>query len=568
VQGAKAAAVVFATGCLVAFFVTAHRLRVPFALGWTALLLACSADFLFRLGFTRPGTVAVAVALLGTLAVFRGRPLLAFLLAALYANAHVSFHLLPCLALLHDLHRERGPDGRRSFRVFLATAGGAVLGLLVSPYVPNNLRLLWVQNVRVLGFAWRPTDDLGLGGELLSATAADLLRHDAGALLALAASAYLLARWRRASAEALTLLVVASGFLALTLLSQRMIEFLAPFSVLLAAVVVRDRLRAGPLVHLRPALLAAAAGTALLFAWNARAAWRAMAAEDVADYARVSAWMRTHVPAGETLFHTSWSDFPQLFFHNPQLRYLVGLDPTFFYATDPARWRLWDGLYRGEVDDAYGAVRRTFRARWVFVSADDPGLRRAADRDPRFLERYRDATAAVYELADSPAFVTRWRAHGPYPDPARRLYDLPLGGEPGAPAPPGAGRDLVASDGFVDLRRGLPVPPGEPDVCAVAMGSVQWDSTEEATLSIATDDEVKVYLDGAPVLARSSYREPPPGTPGGPPIPLADLAAYRPPSLSQEVRLRPGPGTHAIVVKTCRVGADFGYFLHLAPAGS
>jgi len=54
--------------------------------------------------------------------------------------------------------------------------------------------------------------------------------------------------------------------------------------------------------------------------------------------------MGANIPAGETIFHLDWDDFPQLFFFNPQFHYLLGLDPTFMYLTSPTRWRLWSDV--------------------------------------------------------------------------------------------------------------------------------------------------------------------------------------------------------------------------------
>lgn len=581
--GAKVAAVVFATATLGIFHAVARRLRVPWPLAWALVLLASSTELLYRLGFTRPGVPAIAFLLAGTLAVFLGRAGWACAVAAVFVNAHVSFPLLPGVALLHDLHRDRDDSGRRSFRVFGWTVAGTVGGALLSPYVPNNLYMFWVQDVRALQFAWDSGVQLWQGWELLPGPSDELLKHNPGALAALGLGGYLLSRSKRVSPEAMTLLVMAGGFLALTLMSRRFIELFAPFAVLLLAVAVRDardvrsEATGAPRVPAR-GRAALAVGVCVVVAAlgvvSFTEARRWIARENVPDLGRASAWMKANIPEGETIFHTGWDDFAQLFFYNPKFRYLVGLDPTLMYATDPSRWRLWDDIYRGRADDPYTAIRSTFGCRWILARSKDPGLHRAARIDPRFVARYGDGTAWVFELVDGQTFASDWLLHGRYPDPARRLSDIRLPAEPAAPGiveahipeaegPAARGLEVEGIPGFVDLERLLGVSPRERDVCGVAESWLTADRAGDASVAVTTDDEFRVYLNGEKVLGASPFREPPPGSPGGPPFSLSDLPdTPRLPFKAAETtaRVKVRKGDNHLVVKACRVGDEFGFF--------
>jgi hypothetical protein len=528
VIGAKAAAVVFATGTIATFHHVLRVLRAPGAAWFTLALMAFSPMLLARLAFPRGFVLAIALSLAGTAAIFCRRERLAAGLAAAYAWTHISYHLLPCIALVYDLLRPR-EDGRRSFRMTAWTVSGMTAGVVVNPYFPNNLRLWWVQNVDVLWTGWEVREDLRLGQELLPPAPGALLATNAGIFVCFAGALGLLARRKRLSPEGATVLLVASGFLALTLRSTVFLEFAFPFAILFAAIVWRD---AG--VRL-PRVAAAALGVAAL----ALAAKTTATMVDMAPRTRLpdlwgaAAYVRDHVPDGETVFHADWDEFPQLYFVVPGKLYLVGLDPTFMLVTDAARWRLYHDVAYGLVADAYAPIRRGFRSRYLFATADDLDLLRVARRDPRFLERYRDHAATVFELADDDRPPLAWDIR----------------------------HARVATDGFVDLAAALGLPDDGGDRCAVATAEIGGPG--QRTLGIASDDEIRVELGGIEIYARSPRRSPRAGVPGGPPLAFEDLDRTLPDTAEREVEVTLAPGPNRIVVEDCRLGEDFGFFLRL-----
>lgn len=577
VIGAKVAAVVFATGTLATFHEVARRLRVPWATAFALALMAFSPMLLARLAFPRSFVLAVILALAGTAAIFRGRYRAAAAFAAIYPWAHISYHLLPCIALLHDLHRPR-EGGRRSFRVTAWTLGGMASGIVLNPFFPNNIRLWWVQNIHVLGGAWGGRAELRLGQELLPPMEGTLLTLNVGIFVTILAALWLLARGTRASPEAATLLLVTSGFLALSFRSVLFLEFAFPFGMLFAGVVARDRLetpqQGAPSAWLRRTVATAIVASSLALGARTAGTMRELApSKRLPDFSGASAYLRGHVPAGETLFHLDWDEFPQLFFDNPQLRFLVGLDPTFMFATDPARWGLYDDIANGMVTDAYAPIRRDFHCRWVFATEDDEEFLRVARRDPRFLERYRDLAASVFELVDDGDAIARWHVTGYWPDPARRLFDAPLppNGGGGASPPRGAAADgveVATGGGFLDLARAVALPEIAADACAVAESEIDAGAGGLATLAIASDDEIRVSVNGEEVFAHSPFRTPRAGLPGGPPLALADLDKIVSETAERDVAVSFRPGSNRIGVQACRAGEDFGFFIRLKSAAA
>jgi hypothetical protein len=477
---------------------------------------------LARLAFPRGFVLAIALSLAGTAAIFLGKHRPAAAITAAYAWTHISYHLLPCIALVHDLTRAR-EGGRRTFRMTLWTLGGMLAGVVVNPYFPNSVRLWWVQNVQVLSIGWAERDALRLGQELFPPDPRTLLTLNPGILLCFVGALGIAARTKARSAEAGTSFLVAAGFFALTFRSTVFLEFAFPFAMLFAAIVARDAaVRIGSLT--RTVLLVVAIG----LAWRTTATMIDMAPrKKLPDVWAAAAYLRDHVPDGETVFHSDWDEFPQLYFTAPKLRYLVGLDPTFMLVTSRERWQLQHDVAYGLVADAYAPIRRTFKARFVFATADDEEFLRVMRRDPRFHEAHRDGSASVFELEDDDRPERTWRI----------------------------GSKTVTTAGFVDLGdRG--------DRCAVA--ETDAGVSGPAILGIASDDDVSVRVNDVEVYARSPLRTPRPGAPGGPPISLDDLDAAVSDVLERSIEIDVPPRAR-LAVHDCRLGDDFGFFLRVRP---
>ena len=399
--GARVLSVLLAACTMTIFWATARALRVPWPALWAIGLLALAPEMTYRLTYTRPVVLAIGIAVGGTGAILLGRARLAFALAFVYAHWHCSFHLLPCVALLHDVVVPPAP-GRPRFRTTLWTAAGTVAGVVVSPYFPNDLRMWWVSNVEVLRASWSMGDALRIGTELLPLPPLELLLRNFGVFVVFAGALVTIGYRRRVSEAARTLLPVAGGFLVLAFLSQRFIEMAAPFTFLLAAVAVRDVLEDHPLPDAarRKVLLIASLFVAVILARTWASDHAAARDEDPPQYLAASAWIKENVPAGETIFHMGWDEFPELFYADGTHHYLVGNDPTYMWVTSPERTLLWTRIAHGEGDDLYEAIRGTFGCRWVFLPARYVSFSRRIEGDPRFRVVWANLFTSVVHLED------------------------------------------------------------------------------------------------------------------------------------------------------------------------
>jgi hypothetical protein len=539
--GARIASVVFAAAAMAAFWWCLKTLAVPWPAFFSLALLAAAPEFAYRLTYTRPLVLALALTFAGTAAILTGRGRLAFVLTFLYAHTHCSFHLLPCLALLHAVHTKKKGSG-----IFIWSLGGAVAGSVFTPYFPNNLAFWWTANVSVLSASWRAGDLLRVGTEMLPVSTAELLAANLGVFAVSGIALYALTRVERVSDEARTLLVAASGFFVLTLLSQRFTELWAPFSVLLLGVVARDLgLPARVPLPAGAWRTAGAAAAIVVLVLGLRHTLRdngeSAALEDPPRWRAAARWMKANVPPEETIFHLGWDEFPELFFEDTTHRYLIGQDATFFWVTDPARCRLWASLARGDAADAWPPVRETFGARWAFVPRRYRSFLALIRRDPRFSWAWSDSDAIVFRVDDDGAVVSGWEVSR-----WRRR------GEETSPAPPVG----CSTAGYVDLARASDLPRGIADACAAATTTIVSDAGGAARLGITTDDDVIIRLNGAPVFERSPSR----------PRSLEqvlDAPATGSAEIAVPVTLR--AGENRVDVDSCRAGDDFGFMLRLRP---
>lgn len=362
---AKASAVVFASAAVTAFSVVLHRRGVRWPVLWALVLLAGSRFFVVRMMMPRTQALSLALLLGGWLLAVEGRhKALAWLGFAYGWTYHVAAMLVPT-ALSTALPPDPGGHDRRRWGPVLVAAVAVGAGLLLTPYFPRSLAYFWLHAVEKVG----NQRALEVGAEWFPINTRLFLQHLAPLLLVglLAVGAALL-RGARARRDTLSALILAVGWLGAALWSQKWIEMAVPFGVLAAALLARD-------AGLSPLWLLWAPAVAV---WNGTQAVQHV--HDTVPHpdrlARIGAALAAEPGP---VFHPDWTDFSELFFHAPECTFTVGLDPTFLAASDPARYRLMDGVLKGKVPDISGAVTAAWGARWVVLT--DPQLAVIASQD-------------------------------------------------------------------------------------------------------------------------------------------------------------------------------------------
>jgi len=415
--GLKVATVLFAALAVTAFafLLKEYGLKRPFL--WTPLLLFAP-GFVFRLALTKATALALVAFFLYLAALRRRSRLAAFAIAFAYVWLHGGWPLLLVAAALDAIVR-------RSTRLLWPTAFGLAAGLVINPFFPGNLSFYWEQIVQI-AILGRSDPLVMVGNEWYPVEIGDLLLGNAAVFLPLAAGVAALAAaiWTRQTAredaisrgervrDVILAYALAFLFLAMTLRQARHKEYFLPLALLAGALIAETAFAAVGLRALlerfraRLGVLFAPTATALavlvgVFAAQALHLPRLAYADRSAftRFEKAGAWTRAHVPAGETIFHEWWDDFPQLLYRDPDHRYVAGLDALFFYRKDPEKYWLWRDISEGRRREGLAELIETeFGARYVILRMGPDPLRALMKKDPSFERVYADVEAEVWRI--------------------------------------------------------------------------------------------------------------------------------------------------------------------------
>ena len=416
-EGAKWAAVLFASLAFLSAWNLLKNQRVPLAALWALGLLAVSEAFIFRMSITRAQSLSLAVLLLGADWLLRRKLYHLGALVFVYVWLYDAFPLLGVMAVVFTgavLLAER----KLELRPLAAVALGTALGLLINPYFPHNI-VFAVQHILP---KITETTAVSVGNEWYPYTTAQLLQNSALALAAFVGGALALGlSGRRADLRTLLAFGMACLFGLMLFQSRRFIEYFPPFALLFAAFAAAPLLeqaaafavqtpgarRAG-WARLRLSRVGAAAWLPALAlslvllggGWLTFQAAKASlgAAKPYQTYAGAAGWLAANTPAGARVFQTDWDDFPRLFYYNTHNTYLIGLDPTYLSLYDAGLYSLWERITDGDVAQPSAAIRADFGASYVFSDLRHGAFLKRAAADPGLREVYRDEDGVVYQV--------------------------------------------------------------------------------------------------------------------------------------------------------------------------
>lgn len=333
--------------------------KVPRAWLWTLLPLAFSSSFAFRFALVRPHLFSIALALSITFLAWRRRILPLFALCLLYPLCYVGFPLALLIVGVVEAARLAG-GGRVEWKTLVAALAGLSGGLLIHPNFPNILKIVWIQNVTILmDTAWASLPGFALGDEFQPMNFITFLRG--GSLPALLLTMFALAsalRRRREEGLTLAFAVAALIFFALTLQTSRFIEYFIPFAVAAAALASR-RLKSGliaPVLVVASLVYLLSAGLAPLAALHHRLHDTPPAMEEA---------VRSIVPEGAQVFTTGAILTGEMMLALPDRRFMVALDPVFFYVKNPSLYRQWFDLVHSPPQMPVGQIKSLFGAEWI-----------------------------------------------------------------------------------------------------------------------------------------------------------------------------------------------------------
>ncbi len=391
VPAAKLGAGVFAAVAIEALRRVLRARRVPYPTLFALLPAAVSWRFLLRMEMPRTQSLSLALLLVGVWALLHERRRVLFAVAWVYAWTYqVALLLLPVAVLYAVVRKLRGAAvGPAPVLV----AGGLAAGFTLHPHSPGTWRFIHQHVVlKVLN-----RDALPVGGEWTEGGLGTLLATDPGGLVVLALALALIAR--RRSDDAVFLGALAACATVGAVLSIKFIEYSVPLSCLALGAALRDAARGTDLAaRLRVPLAVAVFAGLAVSAGVLRSA--VLATEPPPDrLAPAMATLDAHADPGDVVYHFGWSDFPELVFHGPEYRYIVGLDPHFLALERPELWELYAKIERGWGTNPSKPIARRFGAKWAVLVLPHEGAEALLGADPGLEVLHRDPHAVVYAVA-------------------------------------------------------------------------------------------------------------------------------------------------------------------------
>ena len=463
--GAKIATWLFACLAVLSCYWLMLRHRLSYPLVWLVALVGSSAPFLYRMNMGKAMSVSIVLVVAGLHLLFERKYRWLLPLSFVFALTYDMFALLVAATFMWSgvvLWSER----RVEWRPLLFVAVGSLLGFVINPYFPHNFQLLYEHLVikvtakdfsTTVGSEWYPYSTwefLGNCGVALAAMAAGYIAFKDSA--------------DRGRQKALLLLLFSTLLMLVNMRWRRFAEYFPPFAVLFAAFAFEPLIRAARERYTSREPSGAEAGaaeegaaahgaarvenarawelvfvaTAFVLLSAALVSYARVTAQDIAGmagpdyYKGGSEWLARNADPGELIVNTDWDDFPKLFFYNPQLAYVSGLDPTYLLDKDRrlaelhGRITIGRDLSEEEVSNLGPLIRDNFCvgegdqkrcARYVFTDHEHEDFYNHALDSGWFEEVYADGDCSILRI--------REERGAPPPDNV-----LPPG--PGQPPPP------------------------------------------------------------------------------------------------------------------------------------
>ncbi|HEY8149162.1 MAG TPA: hypothetical protein VIK51_09675 [Vicinamibacteria bacterium] len=515
----------------------------PVLRGWSILvwpaLLVGSADLSGRLLRLRPEILSLVIVVLAVSAAAQRRHRLLGALALVYALSHTSFPLLLVLCTLWLL-RDRIRDGDWSWDLVAYPLLGTVVGLLVHPQFPANVRVWILQNVERYRIAVPDA-----GGEFERATLRDAIELNAAWAAGLAVLGLAIRRPSSASPapsgaerrRTAYLWIAAALSAVLFALLPRFAVYLVPLVTLAVLGQIGSSRDAAPVAGPRRSLRRLAAATLSLVALgfaarNVLVIRHNLAVQGVFLRGRAddSRQFSAKLPDGAKVA-APWSEAELYAYWAPQARYLNMLDPIFMAAWRPRAYRAQLAVFGGEEPDVPLVVGTELDSDYIaFTRRGNAGVAPRLAHDPR-VRLVHAGFESLYALVPGAnhAFLLDWRVS---PNAA-----LPTsGGQATAwPTYPRAGTDRArALEGLVDGRR----LPGQG--CRVFSRLLAVPDGTNVEYELSPQGPSRVVVDGRTV---------------------ATLARGARAVLGQGAVVTVASGDHLISVETCPTDGFAGFYL-------
>ncbi len=423
IVGGKVYTVLLGATLITLFYWLLRRLHVKFAPVYALLLLAVN-PFVFRISLLKAPVLSLIFLIIGLYLIFSYRYKSLFVLSWLYVWSYGGFLLilvftgLYCLISFILTHQPKNYFKNffkdKDVKLFLWSLSGVIVGIIINPFFPQNLKFYWHQLVQIGIINYQ--DVIGVGGEWYPYRFSELIPNTIFVSLVLVLALVLfIIKIKKQKRVSLTLFILFLFFFLLTLKSRRYVEYYVPFAILFGAVVIsrslihkdikqivsslKELYRSKKFLVVVVFIYILVVMPYLVFR-DIRSNKRSLdGGISSTKFAEASAWLKENTEKRSLVLHSDWDEFPVLFYHNHHNYYIVGLDATFMYQYNKDLYWKWVNITTGEQkDNLYRIIRGDLMADYVFLEKDHHSMDQNISSDGNFQLVYEDNQAKIYKV--------------------------------------------------------------------------------------------------------------------------------------------------------------------------
>ncbi len=359
--GAKMAAILFGAVCFTVFYWFLTENKIKYAFFWAMLYLFTAESLMYRFMLPRQMPLVIALLILTIYFMQKKKYLFLAITSFAYILIHSSFvfqlSVVFLFVILNFIFSKKF-----DYKIILYSLMGAAAALVINPYFPDNIFMLYTQIFKVNLIAnlynqeWRAWPFF------------EFIKNNILALMYITAGCFILIKNKKITRNNLFYLVLALFFLVFTIKSRRMQEFLIPFSIIILAFLINDYYeRIKNIKILKNYKILALFFLMILVIFNFVSLRKDIMNNSFVDnYGGCAGWMGENIEEGSLVFVNAYA-FPYLFFKNSELIYTHGADLTYSYLYNKEEFERYMGILRGTLKSEEDFIVKDYKADYVFA---------------------------------------------------------------------------------------------------------------------------------------------------------------------------------------------------------
>ena len=354
--GAKIASIIFSSLCFTFFYWYLKKSNINFPLFWTSIYAISSINLMYRFLLPRAMPLAISSLILTFFFIekkmYKSLLIISLLFTWLYQGFVFQLVIITIYFTINLIIYKK-----LDLKLLAYPFIGTLLALIINPYFPNNLILLYTQlfKVNLIGNLynqeWRPWN------------IKELFTFNYILFSLLIISLVTTIKSMKLKKNTLFFLIISVISLIAMLKTRRMQEYFAPFTILFASLSLHDFT---PIFKEKRALKYIITSLLVIIAVFSLVRLDTYTKNNhILPWYKEGAEFAKTLPQGSKIFINGYT-FNYLFFHNPDLQYTHGIDLTYSYLYDKEKFNRYMSVLQGK-DPGYNIIKQDYNADYAIV---------------------------------------------------------------------------------------------------------------------------------------------------------------------------------------------------------